>query len=555
MSARVSNTRLKGFTLTVANDRIFLAGGSNQNLVSSTVDIFIPHSGSWEQIQLPKARRSLVAASLGSSVLFAGGIDEQNQLYSHVDIYDFRTRQWMTLDFDTRHVISGSIVARSQVFFYTEQDDLVIVTPSLNLTSTLPHTGRFVGSSNNATHLFFLLYRDSIPKIDIFDIDSRTWDSIPASAPFTEINGIFHVSNQLLVLVGSQQAHVMSLRTNFQRTFTFTNSGNDPVNVISVGDELYFFMHDSVTVANMPAASTVRYNMLRSPAMESNVVVHDNVVYFTGPDDTDSRTELFRFEVNQLFQRLNIAPVQGMPTYAASGVLFWISPAIGIIKTFSLRNRRMEQFYTNLRNHDNALAVKVNSKLVIVASDTGRLGESDSNEFDLYDFISRTVTTSRMRFPFAAISGISAQNYALFLTASNFLYVYEEPLNIWFRIFSDQPTHFAAIIEDDVIMVHTNVIETYNLHTMQMTTIVVVRSAYERSASKYLATPTRLLISDVTASGSAIVSYRHRDQLISYYNINYRVESVAEIYGYAMFNAITTTHPQKLFVDVEGENG
>lgn len=539
----------------MAHDRLFIAGVSSASSVSSAVNIFEPQSNTWEQIQLPTARKSIVTASIGSSALFAGGLDQQNQHYNHVDIYDFRTGRWVILDFDTRHVIKGVVVAQSQAFFYTDQDALVIVNPASNSTSTISHAARFVDATSNATHIFFLVYQGNTPYIDIFNIDARTWQAVPSNAPFTEIVKIFHVSN-LIALVGRQDAHVISLRSSFQRNFTFAGSPEDVVNVVNVGNDLFFLTRDSVTVVGMPGVATVQYSIARTAVVESNLVAHNNIVYFTGPANTDDKTELFRFELNQLFQRMDVGAVSGMPTDAESGVLFWIWPSAGIIRTLNLRRRRTETFATRLNQSDYALSVKVNENLVIVSGDPYRLGEGASNVYSLYDFNWGTLTTHRMPTAFAATSAISAGNYAAFTTTTNFVHVFEEPAGLWFRVFSELPTQFLAIIDDYLIMVHATAIETYGLHSREMQLISLVRPPGDRSTTKYFATVNRVFICDSTATGTAITTYRHRDRWLSYSNIEYPVESIAEVFGYIIFNVVTKTHPQKLFVFyVEEDNG
>ncbi len=540
----------------MANDEIFIAGGSSVNSVSPVVNIFTPRDSSWEQIQLPTARKSIVAASLGSTVLFAGGLDQQNQPYNSVDIFDFRARRWVTLDFDTRHVIKGAVIAQSQAFLYTEQDELVIVNPTSNSTSTLSHAGRFIDAVSNATHIFFLVYQGNIPNVEIFNIDAGTWTSVPSSAPFTEIDRIFHVSN-LIVLVGRQQGHAMSPRTTFQRTFTFSNDASDVAKVVNVGTDLFFLTRDSVTVATMPQVSTATYNINRTAVVESNLVVHNNIVYFTGlGDSSDSATELFRFELNQLFQRVDIRTFLTTPTDAEWGFLFWLQPAIGTIATLNLRLRRIDVFHTNLRDHSEAIGVRVNSDYVIVASDPHHLGEAASSEYDVFNFNTQRVTTRRMPNAFAATSGVSAGNYAVFTTASNFLHVYEAG-GIWFRLFSAQPTQFAALIEDNIIMVHASMIETYDLHTREIRKYNVTRPSGDKSTSKYFATLFRVFICDRTATGgTAIATYRHTRRGVVYHQIDYPIESIVEVHGYVVFNVITPSHPQKMFVYYfEDDNG
>jgi hypothetical protein len=555
LSTNMTNARLRDVSLTVANDRIFIAGGSSANSVSSTVHIFEPQSNSWEQIQLPTARKSIVTAAIGSSVLFAGGLDQQNQPYNHVNIYDFRTGRWVTLDYDTRHVIRGSVVARSQVFLYAEQDELVIVNPASNSTSTLSHSGRFVDATSNATHIFFLVYQGNTPNIEIFDIDARTWQTIPAIAPFSEIVQIFHVTN-LLALVGRQQAHVFSLRSSFQRNFTFTSNTDDAAQVVAVGDDLFFLTRDSVTVASMPRVATVHYSIARTAVVESNLVVHNNIVYFTGPARADSNNELFRFELNQLFQRMDVNAFHGMPTDAESGVLFWIWPAAGTIRALELRRRRIDTFSTTFRKSDEAVSVKVNSNLLIVSGDPDHLGEGASNEYDLYNFNTRTVTTRRMNTAFAATSGTAMGDYAAFTTTTNFVHVFEEPSRIWFRVFSELPTQFVALIDNHVIMVHSTMIETYGIRTRETRLFGITRPSSDRRTTKYFSTLALVWICDRTANGTSIITYRHRDRSLTYYHINYTIESIAEVFGYVIFNVVTTTHPQKMFVFYfEEDNG
>ena len=87
---------------TVGTQAIFAGGISNianggNNTGSAAVDIFDASTGRWSTATLSQARTSMDVATVGTKVIFAGGLSgDSNTLYAAVDIYDMSTGRWST---------------------------------------------------------------------------------------------------------------------------------------------------------------------------------------------------------------------------------------------------------------------------------------------------------------------------------------------------------------------------------------------------------------------------------------------------------------------------
>jgi N-acetylneuraminic acid mutarotase len=88
-----------GIATVVLGNKIFLAGGANKSAsYSSVVDIYDAGSNTWSTSHLSAGRTQLVGAATNDKVLFAGGYDFAGPKWSAppVDIYDRSTDMWTT---------------------------------------------------------------------------------------------------------------------------------------------------------------------------------------------------------------------------------------------------------------------------------------------------------------------------------------------------------------------------------------------------------------------------------------------------------------------------
>jgi hypothetical protein len=89
--------------VTAATDnKVAFAGGSLQassnpgDVATKRVDIYDVVTGTWSRSSLSVARYWLVGAALGTTMIFAGGLDNTAKNYNLADIYDTYTGQWTT---------------------------------------------------------------------------------------------------------------------------------------------------------------------------------------------------------------------------------------------------------------------------------------------------------------------------------------------------------------------------------------------------------------------------------------------------------------------------
>ncbi len=82
------------------NGPIALFGGGTSAIsgpyATDLVEIYHANTGTWSTANLSQARAHLSAATVGSKVIFAGGITSDNSLSDRVDIYDAITGEWTT---------------------------------------------------------------------------------------------------------------------------------------------------------------------------------------------------------------------------------------------------------------------------------------------------------------------------------------------------------------------------------------------------------------------------------------------------------------------------
>ena len=127
-----------------AGNKIFFAGGSSGQGLSSRVDIYDITNQTWSIAELSIARHLLSAVASGDKVFFAGGYSTGAS--SRIDIYNLNTQTW-------------SVAELSQARAYIE-------------TATVGNKVFFAGGSNGS---------NNSSRIDIFDMSSNTWSTASLS--------------------------------------------------------------------------------------------------------------------------------------------------------------------------------------------------------------------------------------------------------------------------------------------------------------------------------------------------------------------------------------
>jgi hypothetical protein len=81
-----------------AGNKIFFAGGVNDTVAFSRVDIYDMSSQTWSMAELSLPREEIKAVACGNKVFFSGGHNPNGGGVSRVDIYDLTTQSWSTAE-------------------------------------------------------------------------------------------------------------------------------------------------------------------------------------------------------------------------------------------------------------------------------------------------------------------------------------------------------------------------------------------------------------------------------------------------------------------------
>ena len=92
------------------NNKVFFAGGFNDNGASHKVDIYDNNLQNWSTATLSLARFCIQVATLGDRILFANGANQKGEI-TRMDIYDGSSNTWTTADLNLP--LTGSTVIRA----------------------------------------------------------------------------------------------------------------------------------------------------------------------------------------------------------------------------------------------------------------------------------------------------------------------------------------------------------------------------------------------------------------------------------------------------------
>ncbi len=108
----------RGMSTAAANGRLVLfAGGMGEGGVTSQVDIFDPLTEKLAVARLSVARTDISAASIGSTFIFAGGMEINDKYSDVVDIYDTLTKSWSVTKLSEPRRGISAVVSGTRVYF------------------------------------------------------------------------------------------------------------------------------------------------------------------------------------------------------------------------------------------------------------------------------------------------------------------------------------------------------------------------------------------------------------------------------------------------------
>ena len=175
-------------TGTAVGNKAFFAGGDNDNKIFSTVDIYDATTNTWTTDSLSEPRVDLSSASLGTKVFFAGGFSE-SKYSSVVDIYDVSNGTWTKANLSQGRADLAATSVGTKVFFAggtttgIEPSNVVDIYDASSDTWTVHHlsVGRFkLAAISLGSKVFFAGGMGSkrvavTDVIDVYDNETGTW--------------------------------------------------------------------------------------------------------------------------------------------------------------------------------------------------------------------------------------------------------------------------------------------------------------------------------------------------------------------------------------------
>jgi len=160
---------------------IALFGGGTSAIAgpyaTDLVEIYHANTGTWSTANLSQARAHLSATTVGSKVIFAGGITNDNVLSDRVDIYDALTGEWTTASLSAPRC--------------TDMVD--------GLTKTV--CGKVYVVGGGRIDLFTGEFSEASDVIDIYDPTTSSWSVEHLSRPLVT-HSVISDGNRLLVAGG-----------------------------------------------------------------------------------------------------------------------------------------------------------------------------------------------------------------------------------------------------------------------------------------------------------------------------------------------------------------
>ncbi len=204
---------------TVGSQVIF-AGGIKPGNYSSRIDIYDTITKRWSTAELSvAARQGMAVATVGSKILFAGGGDNDwVDMTSRIDIYDAANNIWSTAELSQARKYLAAVTCGSKVFLagggtweqpvYTGSDIVDIYDANTN-SWTISHlsSGRFeLSAATNGDQIFFSGGYGSIRSIsdaiDIYDTKTNRW-STSSMVESRGSHASIIVNNKLLLVGGA----------------------------------------------------------------------------------------------------------------------------------------------------------------------------------------------------------------------------------------------------------------------------------------------------------------------------------------------------------------
>ncbi|PWT77750.1 MAG: hypothetical protein C5B59_03190 [Bacteroidetes bacterium] len=269
-----------GMSAASAGSKILFAGGIDSSGYSSRVDIYDTITKNWSKAELSvKARQGMAVATLGSKIFFAGGEDADNgtSITSRVDIYDAATNTWSTSELSYPRAYLAAVTLGNKIFF-----------------------------AGGASFSYILGgYTGGLDIVDIYDDNSHSWTEASLSAGRYELSATA-VGSKIYFAGGIYDIHNISsvidiydYNSNTWSTSQLQNPRTGHVGILAGNEIIWaggamssywngYSLYDNAEIRNAGNGISSIENF--SPRADfSGVKTSDKVVFFpgwtNGPDD------------------------------------------------------------------------------------------------------------------------------------------------------------------------------------------------------------------------------------------------------------------------------
>ncbi|HRI19444.1 MAG TPA: T9SS type A sorting domain-containing protein [Panacibacter sp.] len=229
-TAKLSKARTN-ISVAVNGNKVVFAGGwyfdfSYNRPASNAVDIYDASTGLWSTATLSQKRQGMSVASVGTKILFAGGIPNSGGT-NRVDIYDVATNAWSTASLSAQRSSMTVNVIGSKAYFASG-----------------------IGASN---------------KIDVYDAASNSWSVV--TMPYNLVGAAGAVVNNQVFYAGGYDPSTYAVSNALQIYNTATNSWTTGIisqarassNVVSIGNITIFA--GGFTKVTYPAVGSTRLDI------------------------------------------------------------------------------------------------------------------------------------------------------------------------------------------------------------------------------------------------------------------------------------------------------
>jgi hypothetical protein len=185
----------------VSGNKAYFAGGNTPEGVTDRVEIFDVQKEIWTYDNISKAREFVEGISLGSKVVFAGGLDADQNIVNNIDIYDTITNKWTLAYLSVPRLVFSPVAAGNKIFLaggqkyepqtgYTSYDviDVYDITTEKWTSLNLSEPRALLGAAALGDKVFFaggVNFQDNIisDKVDIYDVKTGVWTFAKLSSP------------------------------------------------------------------------------------------------------------------------------------------------------------------------------------------------------------------------------------------------------------------------------------------------------------------------------------------------------------------------------------